>query len=114
MARGKELVFDRQDDLLGPEGLLSRQRRADAVAATALGARLTSHEWFPGKLADPVDAVVLALHEIGNRVKCTHRAEITEKNIEGRRQEMQVLGIRDVDEEEQHYQYIRPPEDSGQ
>src|SRR5262249_61231224 len=107
-------VLDRQDDLLGPEGLLSCQRGTDAVAAATLGTGVAVEELLPGELADVMDAVVLTLLQIGNWVKRTHWAQIAEEDVEGRGEQVQVLGVGDVDEEEQHHEHVGPLEDGGQ
>ena len=64
-----------EDDLLRPERLIGGQRRADAVAAPALGAGVAVEQLLPGELADLVNAVVLALLDVGDELERAARAD---------------------------------------
>ena len=113
-ALGEQLVAEAHDQELRRELLAGGVGRADVLAAPALGARHRVEHLLPGHVGDgrrrrSGSALVLGLEV--ERLEPAARARAAEPDVDRRRGDVQVLRVREVGEEAEDEQHVRPDED---
>ena len=104
------------DDLARTQRLAGDVGRTGGGAAAALRTRIAVEEVLPGELLHVVGAELL---DVGLEVHGAHdallprSAGVREEHVEQRRHHVQVLGVRQVVQEEEHEQDVCPPVDVG-
>ena len=114
-ALGEELVANAHDQELRRERLAGRIRRADVLAAAALGARHRVEHLLPGEVGDRAGAEAqcrLVLRLEVERLEATSRTRSTEEDVDRRGRDVQVLRVREVGQEAEDDQHVRPHEDA--
>ena len=100
------------NNLARAERLAGDVRGTHRRAATALGARVAVEQVFPGEVFDVRRAELL---DVGLEIHGTHRGAFTlpacvrEEDVEQRRHDVQMLRVREIVEEGEHQQCMRPP-----
>ncbi len=101
------------DDLARAERLPRDVGRARRRAASALGARVSVEEILPRELLDVRRAELrvlgLEIHRL-HRAARARTARVREVDVEQRRHDVQVLRVRQIIQEGQDQQHVRPPE----
>ena len=110
----EELVADPHDQELRRERLAGRVRRADVLAAAALGARHRVEHLLPREVGDRAGpeahgGLVLGLEV--ERLEAATRARAAEEDVDRRGRDVQVLRVREIGEEAEDDQHVRPDED---
>ena len=110
----EELVAEAHDEELRRQLLARRVGGAHVLAAAALGARHRVDHLLPGHVGDRVGAEAHLL--VGNReverLQPAAGAGAAEPDVDRRGGDVEVLRARQVDEEAEHDQEVRPDEDS--
>ena len=110
----EEVVADAHDQQLRRQRLVGRVGRAGVLAAAALRARERVHHLLPGQVLDRPDAEAHVL--LGRllvepqRLEPAARARAAEVDVDRRGDDVQVLGVRQVGEEAEDEQHVRPHE----
>ena len=110
----EELVAEAHDQQLRRELLAGRVGRADVLAAAALGARHRVDHLLPRHVGDRVGAEAhraLVLDREVERLEPAARARAAEPDVDRRRRDVEVLRVRQVGEEADDEQDVRPDED---
>ena len=104
-------LADAHDHRLGVERLARGPRGARVLAAAALGAREAVEQVLPRQVLDRLDAEagVLGLEVHGRQLAA--RLHLAERGVEERRHDVEVLGARQVDQEEADQQDVGPEEE---
>ena len=101
-------------DELWRQRLAREVGRAGVLAAPALGARERVHHLLPRQVLDGPDAEAhLLLGQLlveAQRLEPAARARAAEVDVDRRSRDVQVLGVRQVDEEAEDQQHVRPRE----
>ena len=111
---GEQLVAQAHDQELRRELLARRVRRADVLAAAALGARHRVDHLLPRHVGDRGRAEAhlgLVLDREVERLEAAAAARAAEPDVDRRRRDVEVLGVRQVGEEADDEQDVRPDED---
>ena len=110
----EELVAEPHDQQLRRQLLARRVGRADVLAAAALGARHRVDHLLPRHVGDRVGAEAhraLVLDREVERLEPAARARAAEPDVDRRRRDVEVLRVRQVGEEADDEQDVRPDED---
>ena len=109
----EELVTEAHDEQLRRQLLARRVGGADVLAAAALGARHRVDHLLPGHVGDRVgaEAHLLVGHREVERLQPAAGAGAAEPDVDRGGGDMEVLRARQVDEETEHDQEVRPDED---
>ncbi len=117
IGRGEHVVAQPHDEQLRTEGLAGRPRRADRLTASALGAGGEVQHLLPGEvlhLARAEDRVlgdVVHVH-VRRLVQSTQGSWSTRHaDVDGGEEDVQVLGVRDEDEESGDHRDVEQQED---
>ncbi len=101
-------VADVSDEDLRVERLARQGRRAHDAAAAALGARVAVEHLLPGQVLDARGPEALGVLEV-DLDQPPHRLEVQEEDVRDRREDVEVLGVRQVVAEEQQVGEMEPP-----
>ena len=101
-------VADRGDVEARVERLVRQHRRADDAAAAALGAGVAVEHRLPRQVLDSRGAEPLGLLEVRRR-EAAGRVELHEEDVRDRRQDVEVLRVRQVVAEEEDVHEMGPP-----
>ena len=112
---GEQPVAQAHDQELRRQVLARRPRRADVLAAAALGARHGVDHLLPGHVgerprAEPERSLVLDLEVEG--LEAPARPRPPEPDVDRRCRDVQVLRVRQVDEEAEDREHVEPDEDA--
>ena len=109
---GEQVVAEPHDQELRREVLARRPRRAGILAAAALGARVGVDDLLPGHVRDGArahpDVLLGALLVEPQRLQPPARAGAPEVDVEDGRHDVQVLGARQVGQEAEDDEDVRP------
>jgi hypothetical protein len=111
----EHLVADAHDHELRREDLAGRERRTRVLAATALGAREAIQHLFERQVLGGADAEAELLLGDGvvvelQRLETPTRPGPPEPHVDRGAEDVQVLGVRQVREEPEDRQHVRPHE----
>ena len=111
-AFGQQLVANAHDQQLRRQELASRVCRADVLAAAALRARERVDHLLPRQVADRPDAEahLLVGHVEAERLEPATSARPAEEDIYCGGRDVQVLRVRQVGEEREDHEHVRPDE----
>jgi hypothetical protein len=109
------VLLDFLNNLLGLERTAGGGRRARAVAPSALGAGESAEELLPGEFL-PAGSPGRKVLPGPAHAQVAHgaRGALAEEHVEGRREQVQVLGVWQVHEEKQHHDHVQPPHAVGE
>ena len=122
---GERVVAQPHDQQLGRQRLLGVPGRALRLAAAALGAGGEVEQALPGEVLDRADAERGVLVEVvdvvegdrlavgGQRLDRAERDRLAlEEHVERRHEDVQVLGVHDLDQEHQHHADVQQQADA--
>ncbi len=101
-------VADVADEDLRVERLAGQGRRAHLAAAAALGAGVAVEHLLPGQVLDARGAEPLGVLEV-DLDQPSHRLEVHEEDVGDRREDVEVLRVRQVVGEEEQVREVEPP-----
>ena len=114
-AVGEQLVAQAHDHQLGRQDLAGGEGRTGVLAAPAFGAREGVEHLLPGQVSRGAGAEAdVLLGHVGvveaQRLEPAAGAGAPEPHVEGRAEDVQMLGARQVGEEEQDRAHVQPHE----